>query len=334
MTLPSGNLPRLELDDKVQASVPANAGGTPIFEAGQALREPRLIEETGIAARVAAVAAPVLIDLGLRLVRVKISGQNGTTVQIMAERPDGTMDVDACEQASESLSPVLDVEDVIKQAYHLEISSPGIDRPLVRLSDFVRARGEEAKIELKNGLDGRRRFRGLIEAIEVPVDETVPGRTGKGLLRLTRTDAKPEEDPSVLIPLADLNEARLVLTEALIRESLRAAKAAQAASGAEDEGDDGMGGDETDASPAPPRRGPGRFAQHRAPAEAKASPAGGRIKPLVPAGVRTEFKKSKTGQRDLTRQPARATRADQNGERGTKAPKDTSRDASRKPAPK
>ena len=92
--------------------------------------EPRLIEENGLALRVARIAAPVLRDFGLRLVRVKITA---TTVQVMAERPDGTMTIEDCEQASEQLSPTFDVEDFMSQAYRLEVSSPGIDRPLVRL---------------------------------------------------------------------------------------------------------------------------------------------------------------------------------------------------------
>ena len=97
------------------------------------LDEPRLIEESGVAARVAHLAQPVLAGLGYRLVRVKLSAQAGTTVQIMAERPDGSMNVKDCEIVSAALSPVLDVEDPVKTAYRLEISSPGIDRPLVRV---------------------------------------------------------------------------------------------------------------------------------------------------------------------------------------------------------
>src|SRR5579863_7711751 len=109
-----------------------------------ALDEPRLLGENGTARRVGAIVAPVLRDLGLRLVRVKISAAEGSTVQIMAERPDGSMTVEDCEQASVALSSVLDLEDPISQAYRLEISSPGIDRPLVRVSDFERAVGHEA----------------------------------------------------------------------------------------------------------------------------------------------------------------------------------------------
>ena len=122
--------------------------------------EPRLITEPGRAARVAALAEPVLAALGYRLVRVRISGFAGCTVQIMAERPDGTMTIEDCEAASRALSPVLDVADPIEGAYRLEISSPGIDRPLVRRSDFDRYAGHVAQVEMHAPIDGRRRFRG------------------------------------------------------------------------------------------------------------------------------------------------------------------------------
>ncbi|HLH50975.1 MAG TPA: ribosome maturation factor RimP, partial [Roseiarcus sp.] len=130
------------------------------------LDEARLIEESGPARRIAQIVAPTLRGLGLRLVRVKISAADGCTVQIMAERADGLMSIDDCEEASGALSPVLDVEDPIAQAYRLEISSPGIDRPLVRLSDFERAIGHEAKIEMARPVDGRKRFRGVVEKVE------------------------------------------------------------------------------------------------------------------------------------------------------------------------
>ncbi len=181
------------------------------------LDEPRLSQETGIAATVARIAAPVLRDLGFRLVRIKLSAQDGSTLQIMAEKPDGTLDVDDCAAISDALSPVLDVEDPLKQPYRLEISSPGIDRPLIRVSDFRRAIGFEAKIELHALMDGRKRFRGRIEALD---------EKGAPTLALTRLDAKPGEPEEVRLPLADVADGRLVLTDDLIRETLRAAKAA------------------------------------------------------------------------------------------------------------
>src|ERR1044071_6827888 len=121
--------------------------------------EPRLITDTGVAARVAAIAEPVLEGLGLRLVRVRVSGSDGCTVQIMAERSDGSMSIEDCEDTSRALSPVLDVADPIERAYRLEISSPGLDRPLVRKSDFDRYAGNVVKIEMEIPVNGRKRFR-------------------------------------------------------------------------------------------------------------------------------------------------------------------------------
>src|ERR687895_1648593 len=118
--------------------------------------ERRLIVEQGVAARIAAIAEPVLTGLGYRLVRVRISGLAGCTVQIMAERPDGTMSIEDCETVSRALSPVLDVADPIDRAYRLEISSPGIDRPLVRLSDFDRYAGHLLKVEMAVAIEGRK----------------------------------------------------------------------------------------------------------------------------------------------------------------------------------
>jgi ribosome maturation factor RimP len=253
-----------------------------------ALHEPRLVEETGVAARVAHIAAPVLADLGFRLVRVKLSAQGGTTVQIMAERPDGTMTVDDCERVSQALSPVLDVEDPVKQAYRLEISSPGIDRPLVRVSDFCRARGLEARVEMANGVgaDGRKRFKGVIDAVE--------GEATAAQIRLTRTDAKPGETVEAHLALRDINEARLVLTEDLIRVALKAAKAAEALAQAGEETKASDESDEPEASDLP-RRGPGRFAARGTGKNGTAKNALGKSKPLVPSGIRTQFKKAKTG---------------------------------------
>jgi ribosome maturation factor RimP len=169
----------------------------------------RLITETGVAARVAAVAEPVVEDLGFRLVRVKVSGQNGCTVQIMAEREDGTMTVEDCETVSRALSPVLDLEDPVERAYFLEVSSPGIDRPLVRAQDFDRWAGHEAKIEMAVPVAARKRFRGVIRGVE-----------GEAVA-VELPDVKEGEERLVRLPLADLAEARLVLTDELVRESLR-----------------------------------------------------------------------------------------------------------------
>ena len=122
--------------------------------------ETRLARETGPAQRVAALAEPVLADMGFRLVRVKMSGP---TLQIMAERPDGTFSIDDCEAVSRAMSPILDVEDPVSSRYHLEVSSPGIDRPLVRASDFEAWAGHEVKVEMAVPVAGRKRFKGTLE---------------------------------------------------------------------------------------------------------------------------------------------------------------------------
>jgi len=176
--------------------------------------ERRLIAEQGVAARVAAIAEPSLESLGYRLVRVRVSGLAGCTVQIMAERPDGTMTIDDCKTVSRALSPVLDVEDPINRAYRLEISSPGIDRPLVRRSDFARFAGHVVKVEMAVPIEGRKRFRGVLLGVE---DESA---------RIRRDDVGHGEGADLLLRIEDMAEARLVLTDALVAESLRRGKAA------------------------------------------------------------------------------------------------------------
>lgn len=223
--------------------------------------EARIIKEQGIAARVAVLIEPAIENAGYRLVRVKLSSQNGTTLQIMAERPDGTMTVEDCEAVSRAVSPVLDVEDPIERAYNLEISSPGIDRPLVRISDFERWAGHEAKIEMAIAIDGRKRYRGIITGVE----------DGLALIRLI--DVKEGLSDRASLPISDMGEAHLVLTDALIRESLRRGKAALRAAG-EDVGDDEDDDFEIETTPQPaapkprpakpkPLRGPGRFAKRK-----------------------------------------------------------------------
>jgi ribosome maturation factor RimP len=179
------------------------------------LDEPRLVVEPGAAARVSAVAAPVLHGMGYRLVRIKISGEAGCTVQIMAERPDGSMQIEDCEAISRALSPVLDIADPIDRAYRLEISSPGIDRPLVRRSDFERFTGHLVKIEMAVAHDGRKRFRGALAGVE------------GDKVRLRRDDVKASEDAETLLTMEDIAEARLVLTDELVAESMRRGKKAE-----------------------------------------------------------------------------------------------------------
>ncbi|MFT3988064.1 ribosome maturation factor RimP [Aestuariivirga sp.] len=167
------------------------------------MSEERLTRETGPALRVAALAEPVLADMGYRLVRVKMSG---TTLQIMAERPDGTFSIDDCEKVSRAMSPMLDVEDVIPSRYHLEVSSPGIDRPLVRPGDFESWAGHEAKIEMAVPVAGRKRFRGALEGFH----------EGEVRLFIENPEGASKEPVLVGVPFADIGTAQLVLTDELI----------------------------------------------------------------------------------------------------------------------
>ena len=177
--------------------------------------EPRLITEQGVAARVAAIAEPVLAGLGYRLVRVRISGLAGCTVQIMAERPDGSMMIEDCEAVSRALSPVLDVADPVDRAYRLEISSPGMDRPLVRRSDFERYAGNRVRIEMAVAVEGRRRFRGMLTG------------TDGNAARIHREDAAPGEPTDVLLPIEEMADAKIVLSDDVIAQSLRRGKEAE-----------------------------------------------------------------------------------------------------------
>lgn len=169
----------------------------------------RLIKEQGLDARVAHIVAPSIEALGFRLVRVRVSGQNGCTLQVMAEREDGSLTIEDCEAISEAISPALDVDDPIGRAYHLEVSSPGMDRPLVRAGDFERWSGHEARLETAIPIDGRRRFRGILLGVE----------DGQIAMRLAELGAE-----TVRLPLSEISDAKLVLTDALVEESLRAGK--------------------------------------------------------------------------------------------------------------
>ncbi len=184
----------------------------PTPEAGEA----RIITETGLDRRIADIIEPVLVAMGYKLVRARLMNQNGLTLQVMAERNDGTMTVADCEEVSMAISPVLDVEDPVDKAYHLEVSSPGIDRPMVRKSDFERWNGHIVKCETSILVDNRKRFRGKIT--EVDAD----GFT------LERDQVAYGEEPRVKIPFNALSEAKLILTDDLIRDALRADKLAKA----------------------------------------------------------------------------------------------------------
>jgi ribosome maturation factor RimP len=174
----------------------------------------RFARETGPALAIADLAEPVLEELGFRLVRVKVSGRDGGTVQIMAERPSGEMSVEDCATISRRLSPVLDAYDPMPGQYRLEVSSPGIDRPLVRPSDFALWAGHEAKIELTELVDGRKRFRGLIEGVvktEVRLKIELEGKA---------------EPVTIGLPFSLISEAKLVAGVDGFRQDLAGRKPA------------------------------------------------------------------------------------------------------------
>ena len=174
-----------------------------------------LIAKSAIDRRLAEIIAPVIEDLGFELVRVRLMSGRTTTLQIMADRPGGGIEVDDCAEISTAVGAVLDVEDPILDAYTLEVSSPGIDRPLTRLKDFAAFEGYEAKIETGQAIDGRRRFRGVLAGVagdEVLINVAAPGPDGGAV--------------TIGLKFDWLADARLVLSDALIRDMLKARKSA------------------------------------------------------------------------------------------------------------
>jgi ribosome maturation factor RimP len=169
---------------------------------------PDLIAKAAIDKRLAEIVQPMIEGMGYELVRVRLMGGKIDTLQIMAEKPEGGIEVDDCAKISTAVSAVLDVEDPIVEEYHLEVSSPGIDRPLTRLKDFEMWKGYEAKIETDQLIDGRRRFKGEIEGTEG--DEV--------LLAI--------EEGTIGLKFDWLSDAKLVLTDELIRDVLKNRKEA------------------------------------------------------------------------------------------------------------
>lgn len=167
-----------------------------------------LIAKAAIDRRMAEIITPVIEDMGFELVRVRLMSGKTTTLQIMADRPNGGIEVDECAEISNAVGAVLDVEDPILDEYTLEVSSPGIDRPLTRLKDFDTYEGYEAKIETAELIDGRRRFKGVLAGIE---DDEV-------LINV--------EEGTIGLQFSWLSDAKLVLTDDLIKEMLRQRKAA------------------------------------------------------------------------------------------------------------
>ncbi|MEZ5886803.1 MAG: ribosome maturation factor RimP [Paracoccaceae bacterium] len=168
-----------------------------------------LIAKTAIDRRLAEIVTPVIEGLGFELVRMRLMGGNTKILQIMADRPEGGIDVDDCGKISTAVSAVLDVEDPIEDAYTLEVSSPGIDRPLTRLKDFDLWAGYEARIETSEMIDGRKRFKGLLRGTEG--DEV--------LIEI--------EEGTIGLKFDWLADAKLVLTDDLIAEMLRQKKATE-----------------------------------------------------------------------------------------------------------
>jgi ribosome maturation factor RimP len=169
-----------------------------------------LIAKAAIDRRISEIITPVIEDMGFELVRVRLMSGKSTILQIMADKPEGGIEVDDCAEISQAVSAVLDVEDPILDEYTLEVSSPGIDRPLTRLKDFEMFEGYEAKIETSEMIDGRRRFKGELAGVE---DDEVLINVAEGTIGLK---------------FDWLSDAKLVLTDELIREMLRQRKASGA----------------------------------------------------------------------------------------------------------
>ncbi len=186
-----------------------------------------LIAKTGMDKRIAEIITPVIEDMGFELVRIRLQGGETPLLQIMAERPEGGIDVDQCADISSAVSAVLDVEDPIVEAYTLEVGSPGIDRPLTRLKDFDTFEGYEAKVETHDLIDGQKRFRGILAGVE---DDEV-------LINL--------DQGTVGLKFDWLADAKLVMTDELVREMLKARKKAEADGTLKDENYDEIESDET-----------------------------------------------------------------------------------------
>jgi len=167
-----------------------------------------LIAKAAIDRRLADIVQPVIEGMGFELVRIRLLGSKYSTVQIMADRPEGGIEVDHCAKISIAVSAVLDVEDPIEEEYTLEVSSPGIDRPLTRLKDFEAWQGYEAKLETSELIDGQRRFKGHLAGVE---GDEVLVNIDQGTIGLK---------------FDWLSDAKLVLSDELIREMLRQRKAA------------------------------------------------------------------------------------------------------------
>ena len=187
-----------------------------------------LIAKAAIDRKLADIVAPVIEDMGFELVRLRLMGGKTHTLQIMAERPGGGIEVDECAQISNAVSAILDVEDPLADSYTLEVGSPGVDRPLTRMKDFEAYEGYEAKVETAELIDGRKRFRGILAGIE-----------GEDVLINIEDQG---ETVTVGLNFDWLADAKLMLTDDLIKEMLKARKEAGILN--EDEFDDIETGEE------------------------------------------------------------------------------------------
>ncbi len=175
-----------------------------VWQEARRVDDERYIKETSQEQLIAAIVAPVAEDLGFHLVRVKVLAGDGCTLQIMAEDDRGKFSIADCERLSHELSPILDLNEPIDRAYHLEVSSPGVDRPLVRARDFERWRGHEARVELVDMIAGRKRFRGRIE-----------GSDGQNIA-ICLPDVPEGVSPIHVLPLTNIGEAKLIMTDKLL----------------------------------------------------------------------------------------------------------------------
>lgn len=204
-----------------------------------------LVAKTAIDRRLAEIVRPVIEGMGFELIRIRLMGGNTRVLQIMADKPEGGIEVDDCGEISTAVSAVLDVEDPIEENYILEVSSPGIDRPLTRLKDFDIWKGWEARIETSELIDGRRRFKGYLSGVEE--DEVL----------ITLDEGK--EEVTIGLKFDWLSDAKLILTDELIAEMLRQKKASGVApdgevdesqfDAIEDDEDDDGGTDDQPAAP-------------------------------------------------------------------------------------
>ncbi|MES2916621.1 MAG: ribosome maturation factor RimP [Pseudomonadota bacterium] len=196
-----------------------------------------LIAKTAIDRRLADIVGPVIEGLGFELVRIRLMGGKTRILQIMADRPDGGIGVDECGDISTAVSAVLDVEDPLEDNYVLEVSSPGIDRPLTRLKDFEMWKGWEARIETTELIDGRRRFKGDLAGVE---DDEV-----------LITIEEAGEELTIGLKFDWLSDAKLILTDELISEMLRQKKVAEPTDGQFDEIEEIDGDEDGDESHGP-----------------------------------------------------------------------------------